>query len=222
MVEDEPQIGMFIAKLLEQMNAVSDVVKTIADAEHALDTYEYDLVIVDRMLPDGDAIKVVKGLGKLTVRPAVLMLTARDSKEDVIEGLNSGADDYLAKPFEPQEFLARARSVLRRPRVSVAPSLAYGNVTLNVGTNEASVADTAILLRRREALILETLLLRRDRVVTRNILVEAIYGFVDELESNSLEAQISRLRKKMSDLGSDIEIRSMRGIGYILRKVSNS
>jgi DNA-binding response OmpR family regulator len=145
------------------------------------------------------------------------MLTAKDSKEDVIVGLNSGADDYLSKPFEPQELVARIRAVLRRPRLPTPMTLSLGNVELRVGTNEVTVAGQKAFLRRREALILEALLMRRDRVIAREALIEAIYGFDDEIESNTLEAQVSRLRKNLSNLGSSVEIRSMRGIGYILR-----
>jgi DNA-binding response OmpR family regulator len=169
------------------------------------------------MLPDGDALGIVTALSRLPERPAIIMLTAKDTKEDVIDGLNGGADDYLGKPFEPQEFIARVRAVLRRPRLLVPPILSFGNVELHVGTNEAIVADNKVLLRRREALILETLLVRRNRVVTRDALIEAIYGLDDEIESNTLEAQVSRLRKNLAELGGDVEIRSMRGIGYILR-----
>jgi two-component system, OmpR family, response regulator len=169
------------------------------------------------MLPDGDALDIVTALSQLPERPAIIMLTAKDTKEDVIDGLNCGADDYLGKPFEPQEFIARVRAVLRRPRLLVPSVLSFGNVELRVGTNEAIVANNKVLLRRREALILGALLMRSDRVITRAALIEEIYGFDDEIESNTLEAQVSRLRKKLAELGGDIEIRSMRGIGYILR-----
>ena len=169
------------------------------------------------MLPDGDALEIVTALSHLPDRPAIIMLTAKDAKEDVIDGLNGGADDYLGKPFEPQEFIARVRAVLRRPRLLAPPVLSLGNVELHVGTNEATVASNRVLLRRREALILEALLMRRDRVIAREALIEAIYGFDDEIESNTLEAQVSRLRKKLAELGGNVEIRSMRGIGYILR-----
>ena len=216
-IEDEPQIGAYVGRLLGQFNGVVDIVGSLSEAQEALAGFQYDLAIVDRMLPDGDALEIVAELSQLPERPAIIMLTAKDAKEDVVAGLNSGADDYLGKPFEPLEFIARVRAVLRRPRLLVPPVLSFGNVELNVGTNEAIVADNKILLRRREALILEALLMRRDRVITRDALIEAIYGFDDEIESNTLEAQVSRLRKKLSELGGDVEIRSMRGIGYILR-----
>jgi DNA-binding response OmpR family regulator len=216
-IEDEPQIGAYLSRLLTQLHSVVDTVDTVSDARHALTNFKYDLAIVDRMLPDGDALAVVTALSQLPERPAIIMLTAKDAKEDVIEGLNAGADDYLGKPFEPDEFIARVRAVLRRPRLLVQPVLSFGNVALHLGSNEAVVADQKVLLRRREALILGALLTRRDRVVTRAAMIEEIYGFDDEIESNTLEAQVSRLRRKLSELGSNVEIRSMRGIGYMLR-----
>jgi two-component system OmpR family response regulator len=216
-IEDEPQIGAYLGRLLRQLHGIVDIVASISDAQQALRNFKYDLAIVDRMLPDGDALDIVTALSQLPERPAIIMLTAKDTKEDVIDGLNYGADDYLGKPFEPQEFIARVRAVLRRPRLLVPSVLSFGNVELRVGTNEAIVANNKVLLRRREALILGALLMRSDRVVTRAALVEEIYGFDDEIESNTLEAQVSRLRKKLAELGGDIEIRSMRGIGYILR-----
>ena len=220
-VEDEPQIGAYIGRLLAQLNGIVDIVGSVLEAQQALGSFKYDLAIVDRMLPDGDALAIVSTLSQSPERPAIIMLTAKDSKEDVIDGLNNGADDYLGKPFEPQEFIARVRAVLRRPRLVVASVLSFGNVELNVGTNEVIVADNKVLLRRREALILGALLMRRDRVVTRAALIEEIYGFDDEIESNTVEAQVSRLRKKLDTLASDVEIRSMRGIGYILRMAQN-
>ena len=216
-IEDEPAIAGYLCRLLAQLNGIVDVVETIRDAHQALSNFKYDLAIVDRMLPDGDALKIVVGLSKLAERPAVIMLTAKDQKEDVIDGLEGGADDYLRKPFEPQELIARVRAVLRRPRLFVPQNLTFGNVELDAGGNEAIVANKKVVLRRREALILEALLMRRDRVITKQGLTEAIYGFDEEIESNTLEAQVSRLRKKLAELGANVEIRSMRGIGYILR-----
>jgi DNA-binding response OmpR family regulator len=216
-IEDEPQIGAYVGRLLWQLRGIVDIVESVSHAQQALGNFKYDLAIVDRMLPDGDALDIVTALSQLPERPAIIILTAKDAKEDVIDGLNSGADDYLGKPFEPQEFIARVRAVLRRPRLLVPSILSFGNIELNVGTNEAVVADNKVLLRRREALILEALLMRRDRVIARAALIEAIYGFDDEIESNTLEAQVSRLRKKLAKLGGDVEIHSMRGIGYILR-----
>ncbi|MCA1452555.1 response regulator transcription factor [Bradyrhizobium sp. BRP22] len=216
-IEDEAQIGAYLGRLLRDVCGIVDIVESISEARQALGSFKYDLAIVDRMLPDGDALDIVASLAQLRERPAIIMLTAKDTKEDVIDGLNGGADDYLSKPFEPQEFLARVRAVLRRPRLLAPQAISFGNVELELGTNEVTVAGRKVSLRRREALILEALLMRRDRVVGRDTLIEALYGFDDEIESNTLEAQMSRLRRKLSELGGNVEIRSMRGIGYILR-----
>jgi two-component system OmpR family response regulator len=216
-IEDEPQIAAYLVRLLGQSCGIVDTVGSLSEAKQALRNFKYDLAILDRMLPDGDALDVVAALTQSPERPAFIVLTAKDTKEDVIDGLNSGADDYLGKPFEPQEFIARVRAVLRRPRLFVPSILSFGNVELRVGTNEVTVAKRKIFLRRREALILEALLMRRDRVIQREVLIQATYSFDDEIESNTLEAQVSRLRKKLVEFGGNVEIRSMRGIGYILR-----
>ena len=216
-IEDEPQIGAYLGRLLGQLRGIVDIVGSLSDAKQALGNFKYDLAIVDRMLPDGDALDIVMALSQLPERPAFIILTAKDAKEDVIDGLNSGADDYLGKPFEPQEFIARVRAVLRRPRLHVPSILSFGNIELHVGTNEVTVADNKVLLRRREALILEALLMRRDRVVAREVLVQAVYSFDDEIQSNSLDAHVSRLRRKLADRNAGAEIHGIRGIGYLLR-----
>ena len=216
-IEDEPQLASYLCRLLDQVHAIVDVVQTVSDAIHALANFKYDLVIVDRMLPDGDGLDIVTRLARTSERPAIIMLTAKDAKYDVIDGLDGGADDYLGKPFEPMELIARVRSLLRRPRLALPQTLSFGNIELCVDSNEAIVGDKKVMLRRREALIFETLLMRRSRVVTKQALAEAVYRFDDEVESNTLEAQVSRLRRKLNDLDANVEIRSMRGIGYILR-----
>src|SRR5260370_26215257 len=197
-IEDEPQIGAYLGRLLGQLRGIVDIVGSLSDAKQALGNFKYDLAILDRMLPDGDALDIVTALSRLPERPAFIMLTAKDAKEDVIDGLNNGADDYLGKPFEPQEFIARVRAVLRRPRLPAPSTLSFGNVELHVGSNEAIVADKQVLLRRREALILEALLMRRDRVITRTPLLGQNYGFCDEIESKNLQGPGSPAPKKLN------------------------
>ena len=216
-IEDEPEIGAYLARLLGQLHAVVDVVGSVADTRQALHNFRFDLAIVDRMSPDGDAHVIVSAISRLPERPAIIMLIAMDGKGEVVDGLNSGANDYLGKPLEPQEFIARVRAVLRRPRL-LAPSMStLSKVKRHPGGNAAIVADKKILLRRGEALILGALLLQRDRVVTRDTLIDEIYGFDDEIESNTIEAHVLPLRKRLTELGDDVEIRSMRGTGYIFR-----
>src|SRR5258708_6879850 len=135
-IEDEPQIGAYLGRLLGQLRGIVDIVGSLSDAKQALGNFKYDLAILDRMLPDGDALDIVVALSKLPERPAFIMLTAKDAKEDVIDGLNSGADDYLGNPFEPQEFIARVRAVPRRPRLLVPSIMTFGNVELHFCTHE--------------------------------------------------------------------------------------
>lgn len=216
-VEDEPALMDFLCTLLTNAGLVVDRTASIDAALSALRAAPFDIAIIDRRLPDGDGLSIVKAMSAQDPRPAFLLLTARDAKADVVEGLNGGADDYLVKPFEPDELLARLRVIARRRHPKRSLVLAAGNLTLDLEGRSASVGKEPLELRRREALILEALVQRAGRVVTRDVLIEAVYGFDDLIESNTLEAQISRLRRKLRDAGARVEITSLRGIGYMLR-----
>ena len=217
-VEDEPELMSYLSLLLGNAGMVVDRTDSVETALAALRTAPFDIAVVDRRLPDGDGLSIVKAMAKTENRPAFLMLTSRDAKSDVIEGLNGGADDYLVKPFEPGELIARVRVLARRRHPKRSLVLNAGNLSLDLEGRNASVGTETLDLRRREALILEALVQRTGRVVTRDVLIEAVYGFDDLIESNTLEAQISRLRRKLRDAGADVEITSLRGIGYILKK----
>ena len=144
---------------------------------------------------------------------------ARGDVSDRVVGLDAGADDYLAKPFALEELLARLRAVLRRPS-AMAPAVArVGKLTFNFGNREVTIAGQAVELRRRELLVLETLVRRQGRTVLRSVLEEAVYSFDDEIQSNALDSHISRLRRKLETCGADIEIHNIRGVGYLLKAV---
>jgi len=216
-VEDEPALMDFLCTLLTNAGLVVDRTASIDAALSALRAAPFDIAVIDRRLPDGDGLSIVKAMSAQDPRPAFLLLTARDAKADVVEGLNGGADDYLVKPFEPDELLARLRVIARRRHPKRSLVLAAGNLSLDLEGRSASVGKEPLELRRREALILEALVQRAGRVVTRDVLIEAVYCFDDLIESNTLEAQISRLRRKLRDAGARVEITSLRGIGYMLR-----
>ena len=216
-VEDEPALMDFLCTLLTNAGLVVDRTASIDAALSALRAAPFDIAVIDRRLPDGDGLSIVKAMSAQDPRPAFLLLTARDAKADVVEGLNGGADDYLVKPVEPDELLARLRVIARRRHPKRSLVLAAGNLSLDLEGRSASVGKEPLELRRREALILEALVQRAGRVVTRDVLIEAVYGFDDLIESNTLEAQISRLRRKLRDAGARVEITSLRGIGYMLR-----
>jgi two-component system OmpR family response regulator len=216
-LEDEPQLSRFLSTYFAKMGLVIDAAGTVADAMHLLKTVTFDIAVIDRSLPDGDGLSVVRAMRNAERRPAFLVLTARDSKSDVVEGLNDGADDYLVKPFEPDELIARVRAIARRGSDVRRLPISLGNLSLDVEGGCVTVDGMAVALRKGELLILQALMQRAGRVVTRTVLVDAVYGLDDLIESNTLEAQISRLRRKLRDAGCEAEITSLRGIGYIVR-----
>ncbi len=221
-VEDEPDLASFLSSLLLGAGFAVDRLGSVGDALQALEIAQFDIAIVDRRLPDGDGLSIVKATKGSELRPGFLILTALDAKSDVIAGLNGGADDYLVKPFEPDELLARVRAIARRKNPNRSLVASIGNLSIDLDGGGASIANAPLALRRREWLILQTLAQRAGRVVTRNVLIDAVYGFDDLIESNTLESQISRLRRKLRDATAEIEITSLRGIGYILRETKQS
>jgi two-component system response regulator QseB len=177
-----------------------------------LDATAFDLAIIDIGLPDISGIDVVRHLREAGNRLPVLILTARDSTEDRVAGLDAGADDYLVKPFEFSELLARLRALLRRSHGELARVLECGTLRLDLGERNATLDGRRLSLARREFLLLRLLLENAGQVVTRDRLETALYGWLDPVASNALEVHIHHLRRK---LGAD-RIRTMRGVGYML------
>jgi DNA-binding response OmpR family regulator len=152
----------------------------------------------------------------------VIVLTARDAVADRVLGLNGGADDYLVKPFAIEELVARVNAVLRRPAEAFNLRLRVGNLEFDTAHREASVDGRAIQLPRREVGLLELLLRRAGRVVTRDALQDALYGAGDEIESNAVDANLSRLRKHLSESGAGVSIRAVRGVGYLIQESADA
>ncbi|TMV82327.1 response regulator transcription factor, partial [Thioclava sp. BHET1] len=170
-LEDEPELARHISKLLKNWLGVVDSFAYLAEATEALAMFDYDLLIVDRRVPDGDGVTLLQSLRQIPAPPGVIMLTALDSTQDIVDALQAGADDYLAKPFEPAELLARVHAILRRPRVTATQTAEIGNLTLELGTATIRVDGREAQLRRQEAQVLECLILRKNRVVTRDSLM---------------------------------------------------
>ena len=219
LVEDEAEMAAALAAALKNHDMLTDHVTTLADAEEAAVSNGYSAILLDRQLPDGDGLSLVPKLRSRGLAVPVIVLTARGDLIDRVAGLNIGADDYLGKPFAVEELLARLRAVLRRPADLPAEVLRLGRVSFDLGHREASVAGQPLDLPRRELLVLETLLRRMGRTVPRNVLEEAVYGIDDEIQSNALDTHISRLRRKLSDTGADVEIHAIRGVGYLLKRL---
>jgi DNA-binding response OmpR family regulator len=219
LVEDEAEMASALAAALKTHDMLTDHVSTLADAEEAAISNGYGAILLDRQLPDGDGLSLVPRLRGRGLAVPIIVLTARGDLIDRVAGLDSGADDYLGKPFAVEELLARLRAVLRRPADLPTEVLRLGRVCFELGNREASVDGQPLDLPRRELLVLETLLRRMGRTVPRAALEEAVYSIDDEIQSNALDTHISRLRRKLSDAGAEVEIHAIRGVGYLLKQL---
>lgn len=220
LLEDEAEMAAALTASLFKYDIIVDHAPTLAYAEEAIRDDVHDAVLIDRKLPDGDGISLVPLLRSRSSHVPVIVISARGSIAERIEGLDYGADDYLPKPFAIEELLARLRAVLRRPLGVVTKDVRIGNLSFNLGDRHASVGDTGLQLARRELLILECLIRRSGRTVMRSVLEDAVYTFDDEIQSNSLDANVSRLRRKLTDAGAGVEIHGIRGVGYLVRPAS--
>ena len=194
-----------------------DAVGRAEDAYAALAVASYDALVLDLGLPDADGMQLLKGARACTVRhlPA-LIVTARDALDDRTRGLNTGADDYIVKPFELVELEARLRAVLRRPGVREDIVLSYGPLALDTVSREASVRGVLLDLSRREAALLEELLRAAGRIVVKDTLEDRLYALDRSVTANALEAIVSRLRKKLAAAHASVRIDTKRGVGYRL------
>ena len=217
LVEDDPALGREIVRALERQQWALDHVSSLADAFEAIIQHPYRVLLLDRRLPDGDGIALVAAAKAPPMPPAIIFLTARDAITDRIEGLDAGADDYLVKPFALEELLARIRAAYRRPATGAPPEpLQVGRLSFDLASREARVNGRALGLSRRELALLELLVRRAGRVVQRAYLDSELYGFDAEVSGNALETQISRLRRRLSEADAGVELRTIRGVGYML------
>jgi DNA-binding response OmpR family regulator len=216
LVEDEPEMAALVALDIEAQGFAVDCVGSIDEALTAVRLARYGLVVLDRRLPDGDGIAILPELRRGAPGAPVLALTALDAVPDRVRGLDAGADDYLAKPFDIEELRARIRAALRRPGAGASPPISVGRLRFDPNSREVSVGGEVLVLQRRELALLETLVRRARRVVQRATLLNEVYGFDEEPSSNTLDAHVSRLRKRLTRLGSGVAIHPVRGVGYML------
>jgi DNA-binding response OmpR family regulator len=217
LVEDDPTIAAAVeARLAGEAYAV-DVARTAKAASAAVEGADYDLVILDLSLPDGDGLDLLRRWRSRQNAPPVIAVTARAGIEDKVHGLDSGADDYLTKPFEMPELLARVRATLRR-RQSGGQVLSAGNLELDVRRRQLRVKGRRINVPRRELAMLELLLRRAGDVADRAEVMRAAYAEDEHTSSNVLEANLSRLRQRLADAGGNVQIETIRGVGYLLRE----
>ncbi|CUX58890.1 MULTISPECIES: response regulator transcription factor [Agrobacterium] len=216
LVEDEPEMADALTTVLRRHDMIVDFAPNLSIAREALEHDVHDVVLIDRQLPDGDGITLVPRLRARERKIPVIVISALGSAKDRISGLDNGADDYLPKPFEVDELLARIRAVLRRSPDISTQKIALGHLDFDIQVREAYVGGVRLALTRRELLILESLLRRPGRTILKNVLEDAVYAFDDEIASNSLEANVSRLRKKLIEAEAGAEIHNIRGVGYFI------
>ena len=215
-IEDNRRLAALIAKGCETAGFAVDTCNDLEGARAALSTVRYDVAVLDLGLPDGDGLDLLASLRQQGSELPVIVLTARDALESRVEGLNAGADDYLLKPFAMEELVARIRALLRRPGQALGRKLTAGNVEFDTVAREVSVGGVPTVFSRRETDLLEILLRRQGRVVPKDAIEEGLYAFGDEISSNTVEVAVHRLRKRMAEAGADIEVHTLRGIGYVL------
>lgn len=217
LVEDEVEFAKAMRGALERDRFVVDWADNLELAGEASRSGVHELVLLDRTLPDGDGLSLIPQLRADNPGVPIIVLSARGELTDRVAGLDYGADDYLVKPFDLEEMLARIRAVQRRPNELAPDEIVVGDLVFDMAFGEARVHGTQLVLQRREVAVLTALIRRRGRVVLRESLEEAVYGFDDAIQSNTLDSHISRLRRKFSDAGAGVEIHTVRGVGYLLR-----
>ncbi|KQB60601.1 two-component system OmpR family response regulator [Acidovorax sp. 93] len=214
LVEDDPMIGEAVQDLLRAEHYAVDWARDGDAADTALRTQPYDLVLLDLGLPKRDGLAVLRDLRARKNRTPVLVATARDAVAQRIEGLDAGADDYVLKPYDLDELLARIRALLRRAAGRAEPVYEHKGVCINPATREATVNGVPVVLSAREWAVLEPLIARPGMVLSRQQLEDKLYGWGDEVSSNAVEVYIHGLRKK---LGPELVL-NVRGVGYLVPK----
>ncbi|MGH6931401.1 MAG: response regulator transcription factor [Dongiaceae bacterium] len=216
LVEDNDRLAGLVAQGLAAAGFTVDTLASLDEAMSALMTTRFDIIVLDLGLPDGDGMEVLRALRGRGDQTPILILTARDGLSDRVLGLNAGADDYLLKPFEMDELVARLKALLRRPGGALGVVLEIGNLRFDTVRRSVELDAQPLVLSRRELMLLESLLRSAGRVVAKNVLEEGMYGFGEQVTSNSLEVLVSRLRKKLLSAGARIGIHTVRGVGYMV------
>ena len=213
-VEDDTVLAAALTRALNQSAYAVDLVGDGEAANQALAGTNYDLVVLDIALPKVDGLSVLRRLRDRRSQIPVLILTARDTLEDRVAGLDLGADDYMTKPFDLPEFEARVRALIRRSQAVHSPVLAFGRLTLHTVAKRAQIDGEEIELTPREWGVLEYLLLRAGQVISKDQMLQALCGWDASLTHNTIEVYVSRLRAKLQT--ADIRIRTVRGFGYMV------
>src|SRR5262252_8606934 len=217
-VEDDQRLARQLKKGLDEQGHSASLAFDGIEGLAAAQVTEFDVLVLDVMLPGLDGIAMVRQLRQNRIGTPILLLTARDAPEDVITGLDAGADDYLTKPFSFQILLARLRALSRRKNVEPSTKLEISDLALDPATREVTRRGSAVPLTRTEFVLLEMLMRNAGRVITRSRMIEAVWGHERDIESNTLDVFIRQLRTKIDMPASSKLIHTIRGVGYALRE----
>src|SRR6266568_458041 len=215
-VEDNEELAQLLTQRFQAAGYETDLLTTAAEAQTALTITRYAAMILDLGLPDGNGLSVLREIRQREDPLPVLVLTARGGLQDRVSGLRSGADDYLVKPFAFEELLARLEALLRRPGQLLGRSLQIANLAFDTESRQAFIDDKPQVLSARETAVLELLMRRKDRVVSKKLVEDHIFGLSGDVASNAVEVYVHRLRKQLSDHGAKVQIHTIRGVGYLI------
>ncbi len=218
-VEDNDKLAHLLVQRLVDADYVVDRVSTMADAGDVLSRNQYALIILDLGLPDGNALTLLRSLRARDNPTPVLILTAMGGIQHKVEGLGAGADDYLVKPFAFEELQARVLALLRRPSGFLGKPLELGNLSFDVPARQVYVDGRPEVFSARELAILEALMERCDRVVTKSAMLDRVFGLSEEARANAIEVYVHRLRKHLHELGARVDVHTVRGVGYLIREI---
>lgn len=216
LVEDDVMLAETVMRALTQSAHAVDMARTGNEADQALMSGDYDLVLLDVGLPQINGFEVLRRLRARRSTVPVLMLTVNDTPEDLVTGLDLGADDYLTKPFRLSELEARVRALIRRSHATASSDLVHGRLRLDMAARRLFLDEQPVELSVRELAVIELLLLREGKVVTKQQIVDHLYGWEDVSTSNAVEVFIHRLRRKLENSG--LNIATVRGMGYLVEK----
>jgi DNA-binding response OmpR family regulator len=221
LVEDQANLARQVVLKIEKAGYEVDKVATIQQARLALESCAYSLTLLDRRLPDGDGIVLIAPIRAAQPEARILMLTALDAVDERIEGLDAGADDYLTKPFNLDELIARVRANLRKSGGDRTPVARIGALSFDFNRRAVAVAGQPKVFSRRELILLEALVRRARCVVSRETLNAELYRYDDDVQEHALTSLVSRLRTHLAECDAGVEIFSARALGYILREVKS-
>jgi DNA-binding response OmpR family regulator len=215
-VEDNEELAQLLTRRLRAAGYETDNLTTAAETRSALMTTRHAAMILDLGLPDGDGLLLLREIRQRQDPIPVLVLTARGGLQDRVNGLRSGADDYLVKPFAFEELVARLEALLRRPGQLLGRALHTANLAFDTESRQAFINDKPQTLSARETSVLELLMRCKDRVVSKKLVEDQIFGLSSDVASNAVEVYVHRLRKQLSERGARVQIHTIRGVGYLM------